>query len=53
MRVDKSLSYGILVSYTHLDVYKRQGQYSMEPAHYAEVPKSVSETIVASRKKAE
>ena len=30
-----------------------RGQYSMEPAHYAEVPKSVSETIVASRKKAE
>ena len=30
-----------------------RGQYSMEPAHYAEVPKSVSETIIASRKKAE
>jgi len=30
-----------------------RGQYSMEPAHYSEVPKSVSETIIASRKKAE
>ena len=30
-----------------------RGQYTMEPAHYAEVPKSVSETIIASRKKAE
>ena len=30
-----------------------RGQYSMEPAHYAEVPKSVSEAIIASRKKAE
>ena len=34
---------------------KTQGrcQYTMEPSHYAEVPKSVSETIIASRKKAE
>ena len=30
-----------------------RGQYTMEPSHYAEVPKSVSETIIASRKKAE
>ncbi len=30
-----------------------RGQYTMEPAHYAEVPKSVSETIIASRKKPE
>ena len=29
-----------------------RGQYTMEPSHYAEVPKSVSETIIASRKKA-
>ncbi|MFQ9469405.1 MAG: elongation factor G [Hominenteromicrobium sp.] len=28
-----------------------RGQYTMEPSHYAEVPKSVSETIIASRKK--
>ncbi len=30
-----------------------RGQSTMEPSHYAEVPKSVSETIIASRKKAE
>ena len=30
-----------------------RGTYSMEPSHYEEVPKSVLETIVASRKKAE
>ena len=30
-----------------------RGQYTMEPSHYAEVPKPVSETIIASRKKAE
>ena len=30
-----------------------RGSYSMEPSHYEEVPKSVHETIVASRKKAE
>ena len=30
-----------------------RGQYTMEPSHYAEVPKSVSETIIASRKNAE
>ena len=30
-----------------------RGSYSMEPSHYEEVPKSVLETIVASRKKAE
>ena len=30
-----------------------RGQYTMEPAHYSEVPKSVSETIIASRKKPE
>ena len=30
-----------------------RGQDAMEPSHYAEVPKSVSETIIASRKKAE
>ena len=30
-----------------------RGQYTMEPSHYAEVPKSVSETIIASRKKAD
>ena len=28
-----------------------RGQYTMEPSHYAEVPKSVSEQIIASRKK--
>ena len=28
-----------------------RGQYTMEPAHYAEVPKSVSETIIASAEK--
>ncbi len=30
-----------------------RGQYTMEPSHYSEVPKSVSETIISSRKKAE
>lgn len=30
-----------------------RGVYSMEPSHYEEVPKSVLETIVASRKKSE
>ena len=30
-----------------------RGSYSMEPSHYEEVPKSVLETIIASRKKAE
>ena len=30
-----------------------RGQYTMEPSHYAEVPKSVSETIIASSKMAE
>lgn len=30
-----------------------RGSYSMEPSHYEEVPKSVLETIVASRKKSE
>ena len=30
-----------------------RGSYSMEPSHYEEVPKSVLETIVASRKTAE
>ncbi len=30
-----------------------RGQYTMEPAHYAELPKSVSETVISSRKKAE
>ena len=30
-----------------------RGTYSMEPSHYEEVPKSVFESIVASRKKAE
>ena len=30
-----------------------RGSYSMEPSHYEEVPKSVMETIVASRKKEE
>ena len=30
-----------------------RGSYSMEPSHYEEVPKSVHETIVASRKKPE
>jgi len=30
-----------------------RGSYSMEPSHYEEVPKSVFEAIVASRKKAE
>ena len=30
-----------------------RGSYSMEPSHYEEVPKSVHEAIVASRKKAE
>lgn len=28
-----------------------RGQYTMEPSHYAEVPKSVSEQIIAERKK--
>jgi elongation factor G len=28
-----------------------RGQYSMEPSHYAEVPKSVSEQIISSRSK--
>ncbi|MBP3320280.1 MAG: elongation factor G [Clostridia bacterium] len=28
-----------------------RGQYTMEPSHYAEVPKSVSEKIIESRKK--
>mgnify|MGYP002766940120 FL=1 len=28
-----------------------RGQYTMEPSHYAEVPKSVSEQIIAGRKK--
>ena len=28
-----------------------RGTYSMEPSHYEEVPKSVFETIVASRNK--
>ena len=28
-----------------------RGQYSMEPSHYAEVPKSISEKIVSSRSK--
>ena len=26
-----------------------RGQYSMEPSHYAEVPKSISETIVSEK----
>lgn len=30
-----------------------RGQYSMEPSHYAEIPKSVSEKIIASRTKKE
>ena len=30
-----------------------RGSYSMEPSHYEEVPKSVMENIVASRKKEE
>lgn len=29
-----------------------RGQYTMEPSHYAEVPKSVSENIISSRNKA-
>ena len=28
-----------------------RGQYSMEPSHYAEVPKSIAETIMAGRAK--
>ena len=28
-----------------------RGQYTMEPSHYAEVPKSVSEKIIADRTK--
>lgn len=28
-----------------------RGQYTMEPSHYAEIPKSVSEQIIAERKK--
>ena len=28
-----------------------RGQYSMEPSHYAEVPKSIAESIIAGRKK--
>ncbi len=28
-----------------------RGQYSMEPAHYAEIPKSVSEAVIAARSK--
>ena len=30
-----------------------RGQYTMEPSHYAELPKSVSEAVINSRKKAE
>ncbi len=30
-----------------------RGQYTMEPAHYSEVPKSVSEAIISERKKPE
>ena len=30
-----------------------RGQYTMEPSHYAEVPKSVQEQIISSRAKAE
>ena len=30
-----------------------RGQYVMEPAHYAEVPKSVAEAIIAKRVKKE
>jgi elongation factor G len=28
-----------------------RGQYTMEPSHYAEVPKSVSEAIISERTK--
>ena len=28
-----------------------RGQYSMEPSHYSEVPKSIMETIIAGRTK--
>ena len=28
-----------------------RGQYSMEPSHYAEVPKNIAESIRAGRKK--
>ena len=28
-----------------------RGQYTMEPSHYAEVPKSVSESIISARTK--
>jgi len=28
-----------------------RGQYTMEPAHYSEVPKSVSESIISERSK--
>ena len=30
-----------------------RGQYVMEPSHYAEVPKSVAESIISSRTKKE
>ena len=30
-----------------------RGQYSMEPSHYAEVPKSIAESIMAGRVKKE
>ena len=30
-----------------------RGQYSMEPSHYAEVPKSIAESIMAGRAKKE
>ncbi len=30
-----------------------RGQYTMEPSHYAELPKSVSEAVISSRKKAD
>ena len=30
-----------------------RGQYSMEPSHYAEVPKSIAEGIISSRAKHE
>ena len=26
-----------------------RGQYSMEPSHYAELPKSIAETIISKR----
>ena len=36
-----------------LPISQGRGQYVMEPSHYAEVPKSVAEAIIAKRVKKE